>query len=176
MSVNVSIYHISGRVSRFNQADEAIAQDWLTKLQPNRLFEDPLLVVGDGRSISMFRSRNISRIDLVTTPPNQLQMVERVQHSHMLAAPPLGTLADQRVHVRYDLADGDNLYIAYDNLEQRPPAERYTAIHQHLQLPVVEVQHPDGGVVLINPAHILRVVIQAHGIELPHGAWRANER
>jgi hypothetical protein len=96
-----------------------------------------------------------------------------------LSADSLGNIPESRVdenqvagRIDFFFEGGDTLPAWIEGARSSDPIERVMNLTRFFEQPVIIYRLPQGGVGLMNPAVMTRVVMKSGELVLPSGAWR----
>lgn len=186
--LTIHVHTLDSHVTRFRQNDPGEVQHILEQIHPDRLFQHNL-VLQDKKSTTVFPHAALVRIDLVmeeypdwpfhTNIVQAMELTEEefdkayhqatvsgVRPTQPKPSEVVTTLADMR------LANGDQIFARYKfHPRSSTPMDR-EIMFQHLSTePIQYLFRQEGGVILINSAHITRLSIYPGLSEIP-SAWQ----
>jgi hypothetical protein len=193
----IEVHLSDGRVEKFLQDNLQEAQHILDHIQPNKLFSQPLLVIAEEYATTVYRSEEVERIDLITDIPLNWPYYHDVsdiveitpeefsrrfvpENYHFLrsGAPPIPG-EKFTLFVEIESSSGKRLIVQVDTHisvsdSQLTPMDRGVFIHQLLSAASLHARRLEGGMILLNPAKIMRVVFYPGPALPPPGTWLAN--
>ena len=182
MSIELRFHHTSGRVYRYAQTEDAAMRQLIRLVAPPRVFADPEIVLCGGGIVTLLPTAHITRLDVVTSlplgwpkPPNVTAMFvlpdEAALRARAIRADgPKDPGEALVVHLAYDLVGGDRVY-AELAAKAGHPLETRSRLSRLLRNPPVYFSLSGGGVTLLNPTNIIRVMVTANIDRTPAGAW-----
>jgi hypothetical protein len=191
--LEIHVHLEDGRVQKFLQQDPQIAQNLLTHLQPTKLFSQKVLLMGGTDSLTAFQMSEVVRIDLIApqTPDypfyngvldiQQITPDEFQQRYHPQTFAALRQSAQAHpgepitVFSELELVNGERLFMQVCvKMEQRLPLEQGIFVSQLFAANGLHGRRREGGVVIINPANIVRFTLYPAPPTLPPGTWEAS--
>jgi hypothetical protein len=187
------IIHLKdGNILKFFQNDETAAQKILDSIHPKQFFEQPDVTIAGRYSMTVYPIAGITRIEFVTElQPNPSWPLPPWIHSiaEIPAAefrrtwtpedPPhlprkqhrlIGEVYMQYCEVEFD--SGEPLYLAIRMRETMEIEQRHLV--RQLMGSIVHAERIGGGIMLINPAHVLRITFSPGTNETPPNVWPAH--
>jgi hypothetical protein len=174
---------IDGRVSRFHVEGAAAVKELLERVQPNRVFTQPHLIVSDRCSLSIFPSAGVVRVDLVAerfpdwpffhgaTDIQELSLEEFEQRYQPEAYEQASGPAEGApivVFAEVELASGQRVFLeAHARAEIRLPVEQGLFLQQLLSAHSLFARRRGGGAVLLNPANVVRLTFRPGPVTVP---------
>ena len=190
--LEIQLHLEDGRITRFVQHDAAQAQDTLAHVQPTKLFGQKVLLLGDGGSMSAFQLDKVVRVDLITTETpdypfyNGVLDIQQITpdefherfHSETFMALRDIALAHPgdplTVFSEMELVNGERVFMQVCvQVSQRTPLEQGLFVSQLFGAHGLHGRRRGGGVVILNPASIVRFTLYPAPPSLPPGAWQA---
>jgi hypothetical protein len=171
-SLEIQVHSVDGPVTRFVQDDSEAIRKSLDQMQPGKIFAQHHLLITDHRSITIFPTTAIARVDLVMErypdwpfPPGVSDVAEISEREFVrrcravrrgeqsLGAPTRSLTAFGEI----ELANGDRICLEA-RLASRSglPRDRGLSLHHLLTAPSLHSRRRGGGVLILNPAHIVR--------------------
>jgi hypothetical protein len=183
------VYSVDGHVSRFTVRDAASWQKLLDHLQPGRVFAQPHLMVGSARSLSIFPTARVVRVDLVMEGfpdwpfpygAHDIQEISAEQFETRYRPEdydPGQLPADGApivVFVEIEVSSGQRLYLeVHTRRETRLPVEQGMFFQQILSAHSLFARRQGGGVTLLNPAGVVRLTFHPGPLNAPPGTLSA---
>ncbi len=191
-ALEIHVHLEDGRITRFVQNDVALAQSLLAQIQPTKLFGQKVLLLGSADSMSAFQLDKVVRIDLIAhnTPDypfyNNVLDIQQITldefherfHSETFAA--LRQIALEHpgdpltVFSEMELVNGERIFMQVCvQVSQRTPLEQGLFVSQLFGAHGLHGRRRGGGVVILNPASIVRFTLYPPPPGLPPGTWQA---
>jgi hypothetical protein len=184
MSIAINVITTANRTRCFTQHDDARINEILGNLgRCGQLFPSRALIFGSTNETEIFSPSSITRIEIVTTRDLTEFLPKQFTTGKMtltaLSADALGNIPESRVdanqvagRVDFFFEGGDTLPAWIEGVRPSDPTERVMNLTRFFEQPVITYRLPQGGVGLMNPAVMTRVVMKSGELELPSGAWR----
>lgn len=195
-SLAIEVHLADGRVERFLQESPQEAQRILDHIQPHKLFTQPLLAIAEESAMTVYRCEEIERIDLITDIPFQWSFYHDVsditeitpeEFSRRYApenyrflrsgTPPIPgerftLFIELETSSRKRLVVEVQTHVSVSD-SQLTPMDRGIFIHQLLSAASLHARRREGGMILLKPAKIMRVVFYPGPTLPPPGTWLA---
>ncbi len=197
--LNIRLHLTTGEIASFLAEDTAAVKTVLESVRHGKVFSTRSLVIADGIHVNAFPGSAFSRIDLFSNPlPADLEghdvgdgaepahaseitqeewlaetaaMREKYSDRHALLKTE-GARID--VYGRITLVGGAHTYLQFD-VPTTNISEQRRFLHNLYSLPALSFRNSEGGISLLNTAHIIRSTYHP-GAEPPLGAWYLRER
>ena len=192
-ALEIHVHLEDGRVQKFQQPDTQAAQNLLAHLQPTKLFGQKVLMLGGADSLTAFQLSEVVRIDLISaqTPDypfyNRVLDIEQITPDEFQQRYRPQTFAALRqsaqahpgepitVFAELELVNGERLFIQVCvKVEERLPLEQGIFVSQLFSTTGIHCRRREGGVVIVNPANIVRLTFYPAPTTLPPGTWEAS--
>lgn len=190
-ALEISIHLEDGKVVRFAAADSLEARRIVQHLQPERLFTDRLLVLGDATSMTTVPLNKVVRIDLAMDEypswpfHHGAQDVREITEQEFRAqyrvdaynlGEPSSAIAERiSIYQELELSDGEHVWAELEvRREQIMPQDLEVLLQQFFTSGGIHFRRAHRGVSIVNTAHILRLTVYPAPLHLPPGAWRVN--
>ncbi len=190
-ALEIHIHLEDGRIVKFTQPDAALAKKILDHIQPNRFFLQSHLIIDGDYAITTFPCAGICRIDLIgdslpvwpfhfvtdmqQIPEEEFQRRIQPEPRAGQTPPPPAVGSSIMAYGEFELVNGERLFTALEiQVEQRLPQDLGHVIQQIFSLGGMHARRQEGGIVLINPAKIVRLAIHPGPSTTPPGAWQAH--
>jgi hypothetical protein len=190
--LEIRVTQTDGSVSRFAQDDPALVKRILDAIQPARLFSVPLLTLGGDGALTVFPTSRIERVDLIgDSLPNwpylggAAAIREIAEEAFLAAYDPAQSVADrqkagdvpgttQAGYTEYATISGRHVYWEVQ-MESRPMTRMDFGpyIQSLFSAGGLHARTEEGGVTILNPATITRLVFHPGPPTLPINAWPA---
>lgn len=181
-------FHLTdSKIARFVQNDEASAQKILRQIQPNRLFAQHHITLSCQGAMTSIPSSAIVRLDLITDNPPEwpfhygasvIQEINEEEFRHRFrpqdyAAPPTpGQIVT--FYGEMELRSAERVYLeAQIRIEPRLPLEQSVFIQQIFATGGMHARRRGNGMVIINPANIVRFSFYPGPSDIVPGVWAA---
>jgi hypothetical protein len=184
--LEIHVHGVDGYVSAFVQSDAEAVRKILEQIQPGRLFTQRHLTIAGRQSLTVFPSMGIARVDLVmdTVPDwpyhrgvtDALEVTEEEFRRRIpQVAPEPGPPGDLvAIFVDLELTNGERIFMeVHTHAAALTPVDVGMLLQQILSASSLHARRLGGGVIVINPAHILRMVLHPGPPETPPNAWPA---
>lgn len=191
--LEIQLTQTDGNVARFSQDDPAFVRQILASLTPSRLFTVPHFILGGDGALSAFASARVERIDLITVQMPSwpyiggATSIKEVSERGFRATYEPGRAAADRqdaaarpgtAQVGYTelwTASGRRVFWKVE-MESRPMTRMdFGPYFQSLfGAGGLHAQREDGGVAILNPSALTRVVFHPGPPDLPLNAWPAH--
>jgi len=186
--LEIDVHSVDGLVSAFQQTGEDSVGKLLEQAQPGRIFLQPYLAISSPRSLTVFPPARVVRVDLVMDYfPNwpfhngvrdARELGEEEFRLCVTGTPeaPANAMELRLVYVEIEMTNGEQIYL---EIEVRFREEHLTGVdfgmllQNLLSAPSMHARRLGGGVILINPAHILRTQFYPAPPHPPLSAWSA---
>jgi hypothetical protein len=178
------VYSVDGYVSRF-EVKEAAWEKLLEHLQPGRVFAQPYLMAGADRSLSIFPTARVVRVDLVMEGFPDWPFPYGAHDIQEISAADFETRyrpedyapghlpadgAPIVVFVEIEVSSGQRLHLeVHTRRETRLPVEQGMFFQQILSAHSLFARRQGGGVLLLNPASVVRLTFHPGPINSPPG-------
>jgi hypothetical protein len=182
--LEIHVHGVDGHVAAFVHEGAETIRKLIGQIHAERLFTPPYLAVAGRHSLSVFPTRAVVRVDLVMEGypdwpfhyriADALELTEeefRQRLSHALhASTQPGVLIP--VWAEIELTNGERIYLELRlHGEPQTPIDFGMLLQQFLSAPSQHARRLGGGVLVINPAHILRLQFHPRPPVVPPGAW-----
>lgn len=190
--LEIHVHLEDGRVTKFEQNDPLLAQKLLDNLQPTRLFAQKILLFGSTDSLNAFQLTQVVRIDLIASNVpdypfyngvldiQQITPDEFKQRYHPQTFVALRQAAQDSpgepitVFSEMELVNGERVFMQVCvKLEERLPLEQGIFVSQLFSAHGLHGRRRDGGILIINPANIVRFTLYPAPPAVPPGTWEA---
>jgi hypothetical protein len=184
MSIAINVITTANRTRCFTQQNEGHIHEIFKNLGGCvQLFSSRVLIFGSETETEIFSPSSITRIEIVTERdlteflPKQLAM-EKVKmtalSSAALANAPESRADEAQVAGRanFFFEGGDMLMVWLEGARPSAEMERLMNLTRLFEQPVIIYKLPQGGIGLMNPSVMTRVLFKAGGVTLPGNAWR----
>ena len=189
MSLEIHVHLEDGRVSKFGSVDEAEIAKILSNLNPTKLYSPQLMMLGNDTSLSAFRSARVIRIDFISESlpvfqflhnVNDIQEVTPEEHDEWSQIDSDDLQRDMgdrvnRVHSEIEMTNGSRIFLQVDVVprsEGRTPIDTAMFIQQLFGSEGVYFRRRGGGIIVLNPSHIVRISFNPSPPIAPPGLWR----
>jgi hypothetical protein len=184
MSIAINVITTANHTRHFTQQDGDRTDEILKNLgNCAKLFSSRVLIFGSATETEIFSPSSITRIEIVTTRdlteflPKQLttgkmtitslppDTLNKTRQSH---------INDESVAGRIDFffEGGDTLPTWIEGIRPIDSTERMMNLTRLFEQSVLLYKLPQGGIGIMNPSVMTRVVIKSGALSLPNGAWR----
>ena len=186
--MEILLHTIDGGVTRLVQDDDALAEQIFQSIHPNRLFSQPHLTVVAGGALHSFSTSAIARIDILTDKVFEFPLPENIVSIRAISTPefqerfPFDGLPKRSGHT--------SVFAEFAIVKSAPQFVEITLLHrprlenganpidsslalQHRLASSVFFFEREGGVALLNSAHLLRMSLYPAPLTPPAGAWVA---
>lgn len=190
--LEIHVHLVDGSVARFLQADAVLARRILDLPRPERLFSQPQLLISGPSAASLIPTAAIVRLDVLSAELGHWGAVrdadfmveshaDEYRQHRSDAAPTLRGLPDEPpplvLYREIVLSNGERVYSKTSGLPA-PGAERAALDHammvrHSLDAPLGH-RRAEGGLTLLNPAHIARLTMHPGPPEPAAGSWPAD--
>lgn len=184
MPIAINVITTANRTRCFTQQhDDHIHEIFKNLGNCAQLFSSRVLILGSETETEIFSPSSITRIEIVTTRdlteflPKQIgmgKMTITALSSAALATAPESKADDAHVAGRVDFffEGGDTLMAWLEGIRPSDSTERIMNMTRLFEQPVIIYKLPQGGIGLMNPSAMTRVVFKGRGLTLPSHAWR----
>jgi hypothetical protein len=191
-ALEIHIHLEDGRIVKFAQPDATLAKKILDSIQPHRLFNQQHLIIDGDYAITAFPCAAICRIDLIgeDIPDWPFPIVSNAQQiaeeEFRQRFQPEKYDAERResalvagdhviAYAETELTNSTRVFFEMDLIVQdRSPLDQGFFILQIFALGGLHAKRQAGGVLLINPAKIVRFAAYPGPVVTPAGAWQAH--
>lgn len=190
--LEIQVHLVDGSVAKFEQTDPVAIKHTLDTFQPTRIFSQKVLMIGDGDSLSAFQTSSVVRIDLIAPyVPDypfyngvlDIQMISPDQFKERYVPQSFAELHAKAVanpgepitvFSEFELVNGQRLFQQVCvRVEERLPLEQGIFVSQLFTVHGLHGRCPEGGVLVVNPTHIVRFSLYPAPPALPPGTWAA---
>lgn len=190
--LEIRIHLEDGRVAVFHQEDAQKAQRLLDHIQPGKLFAPPILGLGSATKMTAFQSRLVTRVDVIaTTLPAwpfyggvvDLQEITRENFENETRAdrsqePSVEEAARLQIPIQVyselEMVSGERIFLRVClKLQQRLPLEQGLFMQHLFASTGLYARRLGGGMVIVNPANVVRMALYPGSPTLPPGVWDA---
>ncbi len=191
-SLEIRVHLCDATVETYLVEDRQEALRIIEHINPGKVFEPHLVVIGSKHSLTALQTDHITRMELITdiVPSwpfhHNVRAIREVSHGiftacleeHIKFPVPLGGVYQGFSEIH--LTSGETLYMLLD-VNADPAIAPLTSLDQHVFLQQMfnsygmHARRHDKGVVLINPAHIARMSMHPGPSSIPPGAWHAKK-
>jgi len=190
--LEIQVHLEDGSVAKFQQSDPETIKQLLDNFQPTRVFSQRVLMFGDGSSLSAFQVDKVVRFDLIAPyVPDypfyngvlDIQMITPDQFEERYKPQTFVALRQRAqetpgepitVFSELELVNGQRLFQQVCvRVEERLPLEQGIFVSQLFNAHGLHGRCQGGGVVVVNPANILRFTLYPAPPAFPPGAWAA---
>lgn len=184
MSIAINVITTANRTRCFTQQNEDRIHEIFSSLGGcGQLFSSRVLIFGSETETEIFSPSSITRIEIVTERdltgflPRQLAM-EKIKMTALspaaLANAPESRADEAQVSGRADFffEGGDTIMVWLEGNRPDSEMERMMNLTRLFEQSVIIYSLPQGGIGLMNPSVMTRVLFKAGGITLPSNAWR----
>ena len=187
--MTIDIHLINGNVVTFEQEDAAEAAILLERLHPDRMFNQPVVIMAGAKSLTSIPTTAIVRIDVnMPVEPGwpfhfnakDVVVIEEKEFDDWHRREPEWatrlmptTPGDLYIsYARAELSNGENLYLEVKiEADLRMPFDRGLMIRNLFSAHHLHARRREGGSVVINPQHIVRMTMFPGPPETPHHSW-----
>ncbi|MBB6051436.1 hypothetical protein [Armatimonas rosea] len=195
-ALEIDIRLSNGNKTRFVQSQRETAKRVVEHLHPERLFAQKQLILAGEHSLSVYPCAAIERIDFLTEDfptwsfPRNITDIVEIPESDFLAHYDLNTARGQRrfrpgesfrVYSELELTSGQQLFREIHLLippeEPGPeilPIDRTIIFQQLCHAPSLHLRRSGGGMIVINPSHLVRMTFYPGPADAPENAWLAD--
>ena len=188
--IEINVHLEDGRMVKFVQKDTDGIRKVLAQMHPEKVFSHRFLVLGDDRSMSVFPSAAVARLDLVTDSPPEWRFHHNVQNIQEITEeelrrryrpesydPTWSTGRPTTVFGEIELVNGERLFYEarLGDFQERLPMDLGVVIQQIFSS-AWHARRLGGGFVLVNPANILRLSFYPGIRELPLNGWHTSRQ
>lgn len=188
-ALEIQVCLANGKHATFFQNDESVSLQILNSIQPNKVFNQPHLIIASDHSMTAFSPQAIARLDLISPhfvpqwpfPQGIREMreisesdfIERRQASIKAATSAAGGGSDLlREHIVVGLSGGYRLFL--ETLAKiDAEAEKRHLVNHLFQMNSFWARRHGGGVTIVNPIHLLRLTLYPCPSPTPLQAWPA---
>ena len=181
--LEIHVYLTSGQSGLFAQSDPEVVQAMMENmLAPQRFFAQPQLMIGDKGSLAVFRTAEITRIDLISdlVPkwPFQFGAVsvrEVTELEFTTALSKQHKLADEVGYISLLLTDGQEIHWEVWHPQGMTFGSELPAyIQPAFNTTGLHARRSGLGVMVINPAQIARIDLHPGPSRAPAKVWTAS--
>lgn len=184
MSIAINVITTANRTRCFTQQDDDRIHEILSSLRHcGQLFSSRVLIFGSANETEIFSPSSITRIEILTTRdlaeflPMQLTTAKMTMTALSADASdktPESQVDDNHAAGRADFffEGGDTLPVWLEGLRPSDSTERLMNLTRLFEHSVLAYKLPQGGIGLMNPNVMTRVVFKSGGLDLPSNAWR----
>lgn len=182
MSIEILVVTTTNRAWRFRQEEADEIDRLLDSLQRSaHFFSDKPLIIGSAGQTDIFSSASIACVELLTSrdldgyiPGAQNVTITSLTEEEAIS-PFEGGVEGERFKARIDFffKGGHVLNTLVQGERKAALAERLMNLTSLLERPVIFYRLPQGGIGLMNPQTMTRVVITPGVPDLPRDAWSA---
>jgi len=184
MSIAINVITTANRTRSFTQQDDIHIHEIFSNLgNCGQIFSSRVLIFGSSNETEIFQPSSITRIEVVTTRdlaeflPRHLttgKTTITALPADSLDNTPASHIDDDHVAGRVDFffEGGDTLPAWMEGVRPKDPTERLMNLTRLFENPVIVYKLPQGGIGLMNPSVMTRIVYKSGGLALPSGAWR----
>jgi hypothetical protein len=187
MPLDILVRLTNGHTARFRQEDAEAARQLLNILKPDRLFAQRQLLIAGGDALTAFLCGVIEGIDLVTDDPPDwpfhrhmvgIWEITQEEFRRLSGVPDRPPIALDRgpVFLEIEMVSGRRvcLKLRLDLPTVRPLSlDIAVLMQQFFAGPSLHAVRHGGGVILLNPANIVRILARPVPPEMPPGVWPA---
>lgn len=189
--LKIHVHLTDGRLHTYVHGDPDKARQFLDGLHPRKVFAEPQILIAGEYTVTGYRCSAITRIDLVLDGmpdwsfPNEVAEIREMSEQAFLQKyQPGDEDASKRrqrswkpgepveAFAEFELAGGKKVFMEY--LSVREQALEQRAHLQHFIEGPITGRRLGGGVLLLNPANVLRWTIFPGPPEAPRTAWSAH--
>jgi hypothetical protein len=184
--LEIHVHGVDGFVSAFVQSDAEAVRKVLEQIQPGRLFTQRHLTIAGRGSLTIFPTAAVARVDLVMDGvpdwprhfgvADAMEVTEEEFRRRIPQEAPEPTRPGDLVAVAVDLelTNGERIFLeVYTQAAALTPVDVGMLLQQILSAPSLHARRLGGGVVVINPTHILRMAFHPGPPETPPNALLA---
>jgi hypothetical protein len=187
--LEIHVHSVDGHVAAFAQSEAEIVHKLIEEMQPGRIFKQPYLAAAGHRSLTVFPSATVVRVDLVMRGfpdwPFHLHIHDMMELTEEEFRVTVSDAADARprssgrrsVSAEIDLTNRERIYLKMEVAGREDPLTAVdfgVLIQQFLSASSLHARRLGGGAIVINPAHILRVQFHPAPPQPPVNAWSAD--
>jgi len=182
MAISLTVITTASRARRFLQTDAAVVEQILDSLKRSgQIFSGKPLIIGSSGETEVFSAASIACIeveaarDLGASVPNSLNLTLTAMTPDDLMLPFVGSVDSDHVKARIDFffIGGHVLRTRAEGTRKAALAERLMNLTSLFERPVINYRLPHGGVGLINPQALTRILVTPAVPDLPRDAWLA---
>jgi len=192
--LKIQIHLTDGTIAGFTQHDAAAIEKILSHIQPDKLFAPRLLILGSDASMTAFPTATVVRVDFIADNLPEwpfhhntaniaeiaegefrqrfnLQDYEPVRQTRII---PDGRLT---VFAELELLNGDRSFFeihTIDSTAPRLPLEHMMFLQQLFAASGLHAGRRAGGILVINPANIVRFTLYPGPVDPPPNCWPAS--
>lgn len=185
IALEIHAHLADGRIAKFVQEDPVAAQAILAHIQPNKVFSQHHISLGDGHSLTTIPCATIVRLDLITPNPpewtyhhgaHSIREVDEADFRTGFKPDALETSVPGdivTVYAEIELANSARFFVEVQaRVEPRLPMEQIVFIQQLYVSGGLQFR-TQRGVAIINPANITRMTFHPGPAQIPPGVWMA---
>ncbi len=182
MAISLTVITTSSRARRFLQTDATAVEQIIESLKrSSQIFSGKPLIIGSSGQTEVFATGSIACIeiaagrDLSASVPNSLNLTLTAMTPDELVRPFVGGTDGDHVRARIDFffLGGYVLHTRAEGTRKAALAERLMNLTSLFERPAINYHLPDGGVGLMNPHAMTRVLITPAVPDLPRDTWLA---
>ncbi len=187
--LEIHIHGVDGYVAAFAQNDAETIRKLIEQMQPGRIFTQPYLAVAGHRSLTVFPSATVVRVDLLMRGfpdwPFHLHIHDMTEFTEEEFRVRVSDAAERRprssgqraVYAEIEMTNGERIYLEMAVQVREEPITQVdfgVLLQQFLSASSLHARRLGGGAIVINPAHILRVQFHPAPPQPPLNAWSAD--
>ncbi len=183
-------FHLTdGSIAKFDQPDPVKALHIVSHIQLNKIFQQNTFLLGTDVSATAYPCSSVVRIDFLTESypdwpfsygasdvmeVTQEEFQERYDPAEVIRDPLLLFNRRMVTYAEFEMVNGERLMLEIHTLiEPATPMDMGRFIHQIFASPVIHARRRGGGVILLNPGHIVNLTFVPGPPEMPAYAWAA---
>ena len=183
MAISITVITTASRSRRFLQTDPANVEQILESLKRSgQIFSGKPLIIGSAGQTEIFSPQAIACVeieasrDLSVLLPSSLNLTLTALTPEELAQPFAGGIEGEHVKARIEFffKGGHVLRTSAEGTRKAALAERLMNLTSLFERPAISYRLPQGGIGLMNPHAMTRVVITPGVADLPRDAWLAD--
>lgn len=187
--MKIAIHLINGNVVQFEQEDAKEAATLLDRLHPDRVFNQPVVIIAGAKSLTSFPTSSIVYIDVqMPVEPGwpfhfnakDAVVIDEAEFNDWHSREPewatrLMPTVPGDLYVSYgrvELSNGENLYMEVKvEADLRMPFDRGLMIRNLFSAHHLHARRREGGSIIINPQQIVRMTMFPGPSETPPHSW-----
>ena len=190
--LEIHVHLVNGSISRFVQDEPVEIDRILNHIHPEKVFNQPTIVIAGRHSMTALPTSAVARIDFVMDGfpgwefhrnlKDAVQITHEELRERYIPIAETSTRTDMAVpegevvtaFAEAELMGGERLYVEVQlTADRRTPLERGMLLHQIFTGSSLYARRRGGGGILINPANVVRITLYPGPPETPPNAWPA---
>lgn len=192
--LEIQVHLETGRISRFLQTEAEAIEAFLTHVQPGKFFSNPVLMLGESGSLTAFPMSRVVRIDLISDSLLEWPLPFEINGIRQIAADEFERRVSEEITAdasnitgptiaitppllaELELVDGERLFATIDSAnraDQPLPLEIAQRVRHFFTQAGLFMKSIEGGLVMVNPAMLVRCSFYGGLPQLPPGAYYA---